>query len=328
MLGFECGFVRRCGKMTQKPLISVIIPTYNSPDLWGTLESLTVQNYPRIQPVLVDDGSRAFDREETEKFFCSHNRGNLEQIIVLRNPENRGTVYTMNRALSHCKGEYIFNLAGDDRFADEQVLSDWVDAFIATGARVMTGYRSIWDEQLEHCFGTEPTANQVRDLREKSPEDLFENMAKANYVFGSATARTAESFRKYGAYDESYRLIEDHPAVLKLLRMGEPIAFFDRVVVQCRTGGASSAQNYNEAYARDVDRILTHEVLPYTKHPDTMKRAYAQWKREQRILKKRAALFRRFGTGLPAKILIGLWYYLHHPIRVLCKLPKKLLKKP
>ena len=310
--------------MSGKPLISVIIPIYNSPDLWGTLESLTVQDYPHIQPVLVDDGSRQFDPVQTQQFFQRRNKGNLEQITVLQNPENRGTVYTMNRALEHCRGAYIFNLAGDDRFFDERVLSDWVEAFQETGAQVMTAYRSVWDEQLENCFGTEPTAAQVRSLREKSPGELFEELAKANYVFGSATARTAESFRKYGRYDEGYRLVEDHPAILSLLRQGEPIVFFDRIAVKCRTGGTSSAQNYNEAYARDVDRILTHEVLPYTKRPAAMKRAYAQWKREQRILKKRAALFQKFGTGAAAKAMIGLWYYLHHPVRVICKVPKKL----
>lgn len=313
--------------MTEKPLISVVIPTYNSPDLWGTLESLTVQDYPRIQPVLVDDGSRVFDVAQTEQFFISHNAGNLEKITVLQNPENMGTVRTMNRALKHCEGEYIFNLAGDDRFADPQVLSDWVAAFQKTGARVMTAYRSVWDEQLNHCLGMAPMAEEVRCLLEKTPAELFEQLAKANFVFGSATARTAESFTQYGTYDESYRLIEDHPAILKLLRLGEPVVFFDRTVVQCRIGGTSSACNYNETYARDVDRILTQEVLPYTKYPNAMKRAYTQWKREQRILKKRAALFQRFGTGTGAKILIGLWYYLHHPVRVLCKLPRKLLKK-
>ena len=75
--------------MTRKPLISVLIPTYNSPDLWGTLESLTQQDYPHIQPVLVDDGSENFDLVKTEQFFQNHNRGNLEQIMVLQNPENR-----------------------------------------------------------------------------------------------------------------------------------------------------------------------------------------------------------------------------------------------
>lgn len=313
--------------MDRMPLISVIIPSYNSPDLWGTLKSLTVQDYPRIQPVLVDDGSVGFDPAEAEAFFADHNRGNLEQITVLQNPENRGTVRTMNRALTHCKGAYIFNLAGDDCLADPRVLSDWVKAFQHTGAQVMTAYRSIWDREMKHCFGTQPTAGQVRSLREKSPRALFEELAKANYVFGSATARTAESFRRYGFYDEGYRLIEDHPAILKLLRQGEPIVFFDRTVVRCREGGTSAAQNYNEVYARDVDRILTCEVLPYTAHPAVMKRAYARWKREQRILKKRAALFQRFGTGMPAKALIGFWYYLHHPVRVICKLPGKLLKR-
>ena len=313
--------------MSQFPLICVIIPSYNSPDLYGTLESLVVQDYPHIQPVLVDDGSREFSVAEAEAFLHSRNQGNLEQITVLQNPENRGTVYTMNRALTQCQGEYIFNLAGDDRFWDPQVLTDWVKAFQETGAQVMTGYRSVWDEKLEHCFGTEPRDHQVRQLQEASTGELFEALAKANYVFGSATARTAESFRQYGFYDESYRLIEDHPAILRLLRQGEPIVFFDRIVVQCRTGGASSAVNYNEAYASDVDRILTQEVLPHTKHPAAMKRAYAQWKREQRILKKRAALFQRFGTGMAAKVMIGLWYYLHHPVRVLCKLPKKLAGK-
>ena len=313
--------------MDHNPLISVIIPSYNSPDLWGTLASLAVQDYPHIQPVLVDDGSRSFSAAEAEEFLRSHNRGNLEQITVLQNPENRGTVRTMNRGLEHCRGEFIFNLAGDDCFADECVLSDWTAAFLTTGAQIMTANRSIWDEKLEHCISTEPRPEQIRSIREKSNGELFEELAKTNYIFGSCTARTAESFRKYGAYDESYRLIEDHPTVLKLLRLGEPILFFDRTVVKCRTGGASSAENYNEAYAQDVDRILTQEVLPYTAHPKTMKRAYAQWKREQRILKKRAGLFRRFGTGLPSKVLIGLWYYLHHPIRVICKLPKKLFNK-
>lgn len=309
--------------MGKTPLISVIIPSYHSPDLFATLRSLVMQDYPRLQPVLVDDGSRDFDPEAVEAWLQEHDRGNLEQLCVLQNPENRGTVYTMNRALRECRGEYIFNLACDDEFYDEAVLSDWVAEFERTGARVITGYRAVFDQKLQTFLGQEPQPEQVRDLETKPPEELFEDLARANYVFGSCTARTAESFRKYGAYDESYRLIEDHPAILSLLRQGEPIAFFHRTVVKCRTGGTSSAENYNEAYAADVDRILTHEVLPHTRHPRAMKRAYFQWKREQRILKKRAALLKKHGSSKPKRAAIAIWYYLHHPIRILCKLLKK-----
>lgn len=310
--------------MGQTPLISVIIPSYNSPDLFATLGSVTMQDYPRIQPVLVDDGSRDFDPDAVKAWFREHDRGNLEQVCVLQNPENRGTVYTMNRALKQCRGEYIFNLACDDELHDETVLSDWVAEFLRTGAQVITAYRAVYDEALQTCLSKEPQPEQVRDLETKSPKALFEDLARANYVFGSCTARTAESFRKYGAYDEGYRLIEDHPAILRLLRQGERIAFFHRTVVKCRTGGTSSAENYNEAYAADVDRILTHEVLPHTAHPRAMKRACFQWKREQRILKKRAALLKKYGKGKLQRVIIAIWYYLHHPIRILCKLPRRI----
>lgn len=310
--------------MACKPLISVVIPSYKSPDLFATLDSLLEQDYPHIQPVLVDDGTPCFCAEEVQSYLQSRSRGNLEQIKVLVNPENRGTVYTMNRAVSECEGVYIFNLACDDELYDKAVLSDWVAAFQKTGAQVMTAYRAVYDGLLQNQLSTEPTAEQVRSLRSKTPEQLFEELAKTNYIFGSCTARTAESFQKYGLYDEHYRLIEDHPTVLKLLRLGEPIVFFDRPVVKCRTGGSSSAENYNEAYASDVDRILTREVLPYTRYPGAMKRAYYQWKREQRILKKRAALLKKNGSSKAKRTLIAIWYYLHHPVRVLCKLPKKL----
>ena len=310
--------------MGEMPLISVIIPSYYSPDLFATLKSVVTQDYPRIQPVVVDDGTEGFDPMEVGNWFSAQNRGNLEQIQVLQNPENRGTVFTMNRALKQCRGEYIFNLACDDEFCDEKVLSDWVAEFQKTGAQVMTAYRAVYDEKLEVCRGVEPQPQQVRDLEQKSPQALFEDLARANYVFGSCTARTAESFRKYGAYDEGYRLIEDHPAILSLLRQGERIGFFHRTVVKCRTGGTSSAENYNEAYAADVDRILTREVLPYTAHPRAMKRAYFQWKREQRILKKRAGLLKKHGKSRVNRAIIAVWYYMHHPIRILCKLPKKI----
>ena len=306
--------------MGKLPLSSVMIPSYHSPDLFATLGSVVMQDYPRLQPVVVDDGTPSFDPLEVTAWLKTHDRGNLEQIQVVQNPSNRGTVYTMNRGLALCQGEYIFNLASDDEFQDDRVLSDWVAEFQKTGAQVITAYRAVYDEKLEVCRGIEPQPQQVRDLEQKSPQALFEDLAKANYVFGSCTARTAESFRKYGTYDEGYRLVEDHPAILSLLRQGEPLGFFHRTVVKCRTGGTSSAENYNEAYAADVDRILTHEVLPYTAHPGAMKRAYFQWKREQRILKKRASLLKKYGKKPLNRGIIALWYYMHHPIRVLRKL--------
>ena len=52
--------------MQAKPLITVIVPSYNSPDLYRTLRSVLSQDYPRIQLIVVDDGSS----DGTEALFA------------------------------------------------------------------------------------------------------------------------------------------------------------------------------------------------------------------------------------------------------------------
>lgn len=313
--------------MQTKPLITVIVPSYNSPDLKRTLRSVLSQDYPRIQLIVADDASASFSGEETEAFLRESQTGNLEMLSVTVNPQNRGTVYTLNRALEQSRGEYIFNLAGDDCFADSRVLSDWVEAFQATGAQVMTAYRMAYDENLEQPIRKEPSPEQVQWIRQDPPRVLFEKIAQTNFIFGCCTARSAEAVRKYGLFDEYCRLVEDHPMNLKLLRQGEPIVFFDRVVVNYRDGGTSSPGKYNAVYAQDVDNILRSEVLPYTKDPEGMRRVYAQWKRDQRLLQKRAQYFQRYGSSGVMRLLIQVWYYLHHPWRTLRRIPAFIKKR-
>lgn len=309
------------------PLASVIIPSYNSPDIYATLDSVLMQDYPRIQLILIDDCSAQFPKEEVTAYIARHSGENLVRWQVLVNPENLGTVRTMNTALGLCEGDYIFNLASDDCFYDERVLSDWVAEFIRTGAPVITAYRKLYDSLLQTPLHIEPSPEQVCAIQSDTPMQLFERLAKSNFIFGCCTARTAACVREYGFYDERFRLVEDHPMALKLLRLGVGIAFFDRIVIKYRGGGISSPEKYNAVYAQDVDNILKYEVLPYTAHPARMHWAYRQWKRDQKLLRRRAQALQRYGTNKVLRLLIHLWYYLHHPYRTICKLPAFLRKR-
>ena len=143
------------------PLASVIIPSYNSPDIYATLDSVLMQDYPRIQLILIDDCSAQFPKEEVTAYIARHSGENLVRWQVLVNPENLGTVRTMNTALGLCEGDYIFNLASDDCFYDERVLSDWVAEFIRTGAPVITAYRKLYDSLLQTPLHIEPSPEQV-----------------------------------------------------------------------------------------------------------------------------------------------------------------------
>lgn len=313
--------------MQEKPLVTVIVPSYNSPDLFQSLYSVLEQDYPRIQLILADDASDNFVVPEVDEYLRKNNRGNIEQYQILVNSRNEGTVYTINNALINCMGEYIFILAGDDCFYDHMVLSDWVAEFIKTGALVMTGYRAVFDPSLQSCFGIEPTQDQVIFIKTLAPEKLFEKIAEKNFIFGCCTARSSECIRKYGYFDQGCRLVEDHPMNLKLLRMGEPIHFIDRIVVKYRKGGASSPLRFNPVYAQDVDRILHYDVLPYTKRPVRMRWIYFQWKRDQRLLQKRAKTLSRYHEHRLICSLIQIQYYMHHPFRTLFRFPRYIAKK-
>lgn len=310
----------------QRPLISVIVPTYNSPDLNRTLLSVLNQDYPSIQLIVTDDCSAAFSTEGTEQFLRENAGCNIQEFRVIVNTVNLGTVRNLNNALKMCRGEYIFNLAGDDCFADEWVLSDWVAEFVRTGANVITAYRAVYDDNLEVFSHNEPTENQVRKIRTFPSDRLFEDLAATNYIFGCCTARSAECVRKYGLFDEGYRLLEDHPMYLKMLRMGEKFHFFDRVVVQYRGGGASAPVRYNPVYEQDVDRVFTNEVLPFTKYPRRAWRKHNGWKRDQMLCRRRAQMLEKHRNNKLWGAAVLIWYYLHYPVRTLTRLPGRIRK--
>ena len=312
--------------MDTKPLVTVVVPSYNSPDLQAALLSVLNQDYPHIQLILVDDGSASFSKTDVESFIQAYSHPNLEYMMVLSNSENIGTVRTLNRGLALAKGEIIFTLAGDDCFFDNHVLTDWVAAFRESGAQIMTAYRAAYDEKLEKFLYTAPTKTEVWTIKNLPPEKLFEVLAERNYIFGCCTARTAQSVQRYGAFDERYYLVEDHPMNLRLLRQHEKICFFDRVVVKHRSNGSSSPLRYTPVYAQDVDKILQYDVLPFTKHPRRMRWKYWLWKRDQKLLHRRAQLFAKYESGA-MRLMIQLWYYLHHPWRTLCRVPQWIRKK-
>jgi glycosyltransferase involved in cell wall biosynthesis len=302
----------------------VIVPSYNSPDLYLALDSILAQDYGRIQLIVIDDASCSFSRDEAEKYLCDNCQDNIEEYSIIVNERNMGTTYSLNRALKESKGEFIFNLAGDDCFYDSRVLSDWVHAFLETGAEVMTARREVYDENLQVAYCTEPTPKQIKLLQSLSPEELFEEVSPINFIFGCCTARTAESIRKYGCYDERYRLVEDHSMNLSLLRRGVKIAFFNRVVVKYRGGGISSAGRYSEAYEKDVDAILENEILPYTKHPFRVRWKHWKWKRDQKLGARYSELRERWSGSRPMYALVWIWYRLHHPLRSIHRLCEKL----
>lgn len=97
----------------KSPLVSIIIPTYNRPDLLRrAIKSALDQTYPNIEVIVVDDHSDN-DLEQLRKEFPT--------VSFFRNSENRGGCFSRNRGIEESAGEYINFLDDDDELFPEKI---------------------------------------------------------------------------------------------------------------------------------------------------------------------------------------------------------------
>jgi glycosyltransferase involved in cell wall biosynthesis len=91
----------------ERPLVSIITPTYNRADLLAeTIESVLGQDYPRMEYLVLDDGSSDSTIQVLESY--SDNR------LRWYHHSNMGETRTVNRGFSLAKGEILCVLSSDD----------------------------------------------------------------------------------------------------------------------------------------------------------------------------------------------------------------------
>ena len=262
--------------MSKIQTISVITPHYKSKTLFDTIDSVLCQTYPSIQYVLVVDGTEGYSVEEIRQYLHKKAPSRVHwQVIGL--PENKGTVYALNTALSAVYGVYIFNLADDDVFTGPEILKEWTAYMLQNQAEICTARRQIISSKGVDKVRVEPCENEIVKILTYTPQELFDDLAVCNYIFGSSTAQSMTAFEKYGLYDVRYRLTEDYPRVMKLLRNGVKIYFFPKEVVCCQSEGVSSPGRILSLMDEN-ESIFSAEIYPYCSAQWNIKIKHGLWK--------------------------------------------------
>lgn len=261
---------------TDLPQITVITPHYQSRTLFSSIDSVLEQSYPEIQYIIVVDGQKGFSADEIEEYLREHSPDKVTwNVIGLA--QNMGTVYALNCALPLVSGEFVFNLADDDVFTHPDVLFVWTEHMRKNQSMISTAKRQVLSTGSSDKITIEPTQAQINSILSKTPEELFEDLAVSNYVMGSCTAQSRECIMKFGKYDPQYRLIEDYPRVMKLLRCGVRLDFFSEEVVRCGSEGISSPGRILNLLEEN-EMIFRNEILPYCANPRKASIRYWFWK--------------------------------------------------
>ena len=99
--------------MSDTPLVSIVIPAYNLGHYIGaTIDSILAQDYPRVQLIVIDDGSRDNTREVLARY-----PGRLQW----ESQPNAGQVAAMNRGWALAEGEILSWIGADDLLLPDAV---------------------------------------------------------------------------------------------------------------------------------------------------------------------------------------------------------------
>lgn len=119
--------------------VSILLPVYNAEaTLQETISSIINQTFTDFELIIINDGSD----DNSENIILQNTD---KRIRYYKNINNKGLIFTLNRGLSLCKGEYIARIDADDiaisnrleiqvNFLDQNPLIDMVGS-----ARIMFG---------------------------------------------------------------------------------------------------------------------------------------------------------------------------------------------
>ncbi len=224
--------------MERAPLVSVIINAYNAEAYFAEcLDSVLAQTLEDFEVIVVNDGSTDATGEIAEAYARRDAR-----VRVFHNERNFGIPATINRALSHARGEFIAKMDADDVTMPERFAKQ-VAYLRAHPEVVMVG--SWWSR-------IDPDGRELGGHRlHPSNRRLAQQMLRRCVLVHTSVMVRGDLYRRI-KYREFFRYAQDYDLFLRLCEHGE-IAILPEVLARQRLNprGVTVQRFYEQAqYAR------------------------------------------------------------------------------
>ena len=247
---------------TYNPLISVCVISYNSSEyIMDVLESIKSQTYRNIELIVSDDKSPD-DTVAICKEWIEKNKDRFVRTEVIVPEKNTGTAGNYNRALFASKGEWIKFVDADDLLFPN-CLTDNVD-FVENHPVANIVFSDI-------LYFTDPknpsnrhfvSEEEKRFFTKDAHEQLMTVMIK-NHIPPSSSFIRAKVL-KANPYQEEYKLIEDTPKWIDLLKKGFKFYYFDKVTTgyrDCSSVTRSETRYFSPMFVDCLFKYLWNEEM-------------------------------------------------------------------
>jgi glycosyltransferase len=216
--------------------VSIITTAFNSEaTIRDTLESVSRQDYPDIEHVVIDAGSTDRTVEIVRQF---------PHVSIIVSEVDHGIFHGMNKGLNVCTGDVICFLNSDDWYPQDDVISQVVNILNKNKVQVVYG-----DLQYVDRFNIQKIARTWRSGKFKRNALYYGWMPPHPTFFAKK-----EVYELVGLFNTSLRNAADYELMLRVLLKHEINAsYLPQVLVKMRRGGFSNAKLVHRLRANSED---------------------------------------------------------------------------
>jgi len=247
--------------LPEPPLVSVIVPTYNRPQmLVEAVQSILNQTYPRVEIIVVNDGG-----VEVEGLLSWLNRHGT--ITYVRHAVNRGLAAARNTGLRLARGKYVAYLDDDDLFYPEH-LETLVSALEHSSCRVAytDAYRAVQVQDRGRYVTVHREVGFSHDFDRE--ELLVRNLFPVLCLMHERAC-----LEEVGFFDETLSSHEDWDLWIRLSRR-EDFLHLPQVTAEFswRTDGSTMSSAKPDDFVRTLQRVYAKHAALVADRPDLQAR--------------------------------------------------------
>ena len=239
--------------MENKPLVSVVIPSYKRTPavVERALESVLKQTYDNLEVIVVDDSPADYElRDQVRDAVLKHG----DKVKYIRHDKNMGACVARNTGIDNSTGEYIAFLDDDDVWKEEKIELQ-VKKIQETNAGMV---------YCDNISIDEATGDASRCNQEFFSGNIYEELMRRNFIGGTSFGLVKkECFENCGKFDPLQPAAQDYDMWVRIAEkyeieyVNEPLLFYYINEGECITKNTSK-------------RLKGHELL-LEKHKDYLK---------------------------------------------------------
>jgi glycosyltransferase involved in cell wall biosynthesis len=214
--------------MTHSPLISVVVPAYNTRGtIAETLDSVLAQTFTDYEVVVVDDGSP----DDVADFVAQ----TYPQVRLVRQ-ENRGLAGARNTGLQEARGVFVAFLDSDDVWLPEKLARQAEQIRAHTEAKVF--YSDCW------FWRDGKRTGRWSELHRHADGAIARQLVQREVMLPVLTVvARREAVLEVGGFDESLREVEDYDLWLRLAVTGSRFVYLDEPTALYRLSAGQMSGN-------------------------------------------------------------------------------------